>query len=97
MNVHRSAVKHLQNWRNDEEISPKNKKIAITSGEGLGDCEVVLKPVEAQKENAYEPTYLTHGMPVKMEAEKGAWYQIGINMQNPTDEDKDGYVNVSGI
>ncbi len=81
----------------DTEISPKNNNITITSGDGLGDCEVVLKTVEVQEENAYEPTYLTRGMPVKMDVEKGAWFKIGVNIQNPTDEDIDVYVNVSNV
>lgn len=81
----------------DVEISPKNNKITITSGDGLGDCEVVLKTVEVKEENAYEPTYLTRGMPVKMDTEKGAWFKIGVNIQNSTDEDIDVYVNVSNV
>lgn len=81
----------------DEEISPTGNKIKISSGKGLGDTEVVLKPIEVKEENAYEPTYLTPGMPVEMEVEKDAWFKIGVNMQNPTDEDIDVYVTVTGI
>ena len=81
----------------DEEISPTGNKIKISSGKGLGDTEVVLKPIEVKEENAYEPTYLTPGMPVEMEVEKGSWFKIGVNMQNPTDEDIDVYVTVTGI
>lgn len=81
----------------DEEISPTGNKIIISSGKGLGDTEVVLKPIEVKEENAYERTYLTPGMPVEMEVEKGAWFKIGVNMQNPTDEDIDVYVTVKGI
>ena len=71
----------------DEEISPLGNKITISSGEGLGDTEVVLKPIQVKEENAYEPTYLTPGMPVEMDVEKGAWFKVGVNVQNPTDED----------
>ena len=81
----------------DEEISPLKDTIIISSGQGLGDTEVVLKPIECKEENAYEPTYLTPGMPVKMNVEKGAWFKIGIAMQNPTDEDITVYVNVEGV
>ena len=81
----------------NEEISPIGNKIRILSGKGLGDTEVVLKPIEVKEENAYEPLYLTPGMPVEMEVEKGAWFKIGVNMQNPTDEDIDVYVTVTGI
>ena len=81
----------------DEEISPKGNTITISSGEGLGDTEVVLKPIEVKEENAYEPTYLTPGMPVEMDVEKGAWFKIGISMQNPTDTDLTVYVEVEGV
>lgn len=80
-----------------EEISPIGNKIRISSGKGLGDTEVVLKPIEVKEENAYEPTYLTPGMPVEMEVEKGAWFKIGVNVQNLTDEDIDVYVTVTGV
>ena len=81
----------------DEEISPIGNKIRISSGKGLGDTEVVLKPIEVKEENAYEPTYLTPGMPVEMEVEKGAWFKLGVNVQNLTDEDIDVYVTVTGV
>ena len=81
----------------DEEISPTGNTITISSGEGLGDTEVVLQPIEVKEENAYEPTYLTPGMPVKMDVEKGAWFKIGVNVQNPTDTDIVVYVEVEGI
>ena len=81
----------------DEEISPIGNKITISSGEGLGDTEVVLKPIQVKEENAYEPTYLTPGMPVEMDVEKGAWFKVGVNVQNPTDEDIFVYVEVKGV
>lgn len=81
----------------DEEISPTGNTITISSGEGLGDTEVALKPIEVKEENAYEPTYLTPDMPVKMDVEKGAWFKIGVSMQNPTDKDIIVYVEVKGV
>ncbi len=81
----------------DEEISPTGNRIIISLGEGMGDTEVVLKPIEVKEENAYEPTYITPGMPVKMDVEKGAWFKIGVNMQNPTTEDIDVYVSVRNV
>ena len=81
----------------DEEISPLGNKITILSGEGLGDTEIVLKPIQVKEENAYEPTYLTPGMPVEMDVEKGAWFKVGVNVQNPTDEDIIVYVEVEGV
>lgn len=82
----------------DEEISPTKSQILLTAGENLGDTEVVLLPVEVSQENAYdEAVYLTPGMPVKMDAEKGAWFKIGVNVQNPTEEDLVVYVNVDHV
>lgn len=82
----------------DEEISPKGKTITLYAGEGLGDTEITLLPIEVREENAYdEPVYITQGMPVVMNVEKGAWFKIGVNIQNPTDERKDVYISVSNV
>ena len=40
------------------------------SGDGLGDTEVLLFPVNKTAETGYIATYLTHGMPVEFDAEK---------------------------
>ena len=34
---------------------------------------------------------------LKMEVEKGAWFRIGVNIQNPTDEDIVVYVKVKDV
>ncbi len=82
----------------DAEISPKGNTLTIYAGEGLGDTEIKLLPVKVKEENAYdENPYLTPGMPVKMEVEKGAWFKIGVNVQNPTNESKDVYVSVNHV
>lgn len=82
----------------DEEISPKGNTLIFYAGEGLGDTEITLLPVEVREENAYdEPAYITQGMPVKMDVEKGAWFKIGVNIQNPTDESMDVYVSVKNV
>ena len=81
----------------DAEIRPVGNRITIWSGAGLGDTEVVLKPIEVKEENAYEPTYLTPGMTVEMDVEKDAWFKIGVNVQNPTDTDMVVYVEVKGV
>lgn len=80
-----------------EEISPKGKKIKLSCGEGLGDTSVVLKLVEGKQERTYEPAYLTPGISVEMEAEKGAWFQIGISVQNDTEEEQVYYVRAEGV
>lgn len=71
----------------DEEIAATGRKITISSGEGLGDTEVMLSPVNENIETGYVATYLTHGMPVEFDGVKGEWFKIGIALQNPTDED----------
>ena len=77
----------------EEEVSPNLNHITLWAGAGLGDTTVVLKPVETGKKDDYIPTYITPGMPVKMDAEKGVWFQIGVSVQNPTEEDITVYVN----
>lgn len=81
----------------DEEISATGDKIIISSGEGLGDTEVLLLPVNEQVETGYVATYLTPGMPVEFDAVKGEWFKIGVSMQNNTDSDKVVYVEVKGV
>ena len=81
----------------EEEISPTRNQIIITAGENLGDTEVVLKPVEVKQENEYAPAYLTPGMPVHMKAEKGAWFKIGVNLQNATQGDRIVRVHVQNV
>ncbi|MDE7270678.1 MAG: M56 family metallopeptidase, partial [Acetatifactor sp.] len=84
-------------YYSDEEICPKGRTLTLYAGEGMGDGEVVLLPVEWQEENTYEPTYITRGMPVKMEVEKGAWFKIGVNIQNPSEESKNVYITVKNV
>ena len=81
----------------DEEISATGKKITISAGDGLGDTEVLLSPVNENVEAGYVATYLTPGMPVEFDAVKGEWFKIGISMQNDTDTDKTVYVEVEGV
>lgn len=82
----------------DTQICPTKGHIIVSAGEGLGDTLVQLRPVYAQTETAYdESQYLTPGMPVRMEAEKGAWVEIGVSVQNPADEDIDVYLNVENV
>lgn len=83
----------------EEEISPTGNQITISSGTGLSDTLVELEPVEVTEENAYdEPAYLTPGMPVKMDVEKGAWFKIGVDAgHNESEVDKVVSVKVKGV
>ena len=81
----------------DEEVSTIRNSIKIWSGDGLGDTEVLLSPVNKTTETEYTATYLTHGMPVEFDAEKDTWFKIGVNMQNSTNEDIIVYVEVENV
>lgn len=78
-------------------ISATGKKITISSGEGLGDTEVLLSPVNEDVETGYVATYLTPGMPVEFDAVMREWFKIGVSMQNDTDTDKTFYVEIEGV
>lgn len=87
-------------YYSDEEISPLGGRIILSSGDGLGDTEVVLIPDNKQKSpdgKTYGPAYMTPGMPVKMDAERGIWYRIGVAMSNPTDKDLTVYVQAKRV
>lgn len=79
----------------DEEICPTRDHIVVTSGDGLGDTEVFLETVEGSR--TYAPTYLTPGFPADIEAEKGAWLKIGVNVQNPAEQDMVVYIDVRNV
>ena len=81
----------------DEEVSTVRNSIKIWSGDGLGDTEVLLFPVNKTAETGYTATYLTHGMSVEFDAEKDTWFKIGVNMQNSTNEDIIVYVEVENV
>ena len=81
----------------DEEISATGKTIIISSGEGLGDTEVLLSPVNENVETGYVATYLTPGMPVEFDAVKDEWFRIGVSVQNDSDTDKTVYVELKGV
>ncbi len=81
----------------DEEILATGDVITISSGEGLGDTEVILQPVRELLDTVYAATYLTHGMPVEFDAVKGEWFKVGVSVQNDTDTDITVYVEVEGV
>ncbi len=82
----------------NEQICPTRDYIIVSTGDGLSDTSISIVPIEVSTETAYDTTpYLTPGMPVKMEVEKGGWFSIGINMQNNTDENKEVYIEVKNV
>ena len=72
----------------DEEIRPMGNRIKISSGAGLGDTEVILKPVNENVETGYVATYLTRGMPVEFDTRNvnDEWFKIGVSVQNDSDK-----------
>ena len=79
------AIEAIAFIYSDEEISPKRNTLTIKAGAGYDSIIVMLKPVEYEEENAYEPILLTHDKPIIIDVEKGAWYKIGVAIQNPSD------------
>ena len=71
----------------EEEISPRKSQLDIKSIDMSEDAKFVLMPVGETQENVYECTNFPKGEPMLIDVEKGAWYKIGIAMENPTDED----------
>ena len=71
----------------ETEIRPVGDKITIWSGAGLGDTEVILKPVNENVETGYVGEYLTHGVPVEFDTRnvKDEWFKIGVSVQNDSD------------
>lgn len=89
---------HEQFVYTEEEISPLGKYITVYCGEGMGDASVILKPMQVRTETAYDQEwYITPGLTVKLEAEKGGWFKVGVRMWNETGEDKIVYVNVEDV
>ena len=69
------------------EIRPIGNKIRIWSGAGLGDTEVILKPVNENVETGYVAEYLTHGVPVEFDTlnVNEEWFKIGVSVQNDSE------------
>ncbi len=84
-------------YYSEEEISPNGSRVTLSAGEGIGDTEVVLYPVDRKDADEYKPVYMTPGLPVKMNAQKGAWFRVGVNADNASNEDRVVYVRVEGI
>ena len=83
----------------NEEISTNRNYLilSIDSDDDLEKAEIVLKPIEYEEENAYERMLITPGKAVKIDVEKGAWFKIGVAVNNDTDDDMTVYVNVKDV
>ena len=81
----------------NEEISINRNYLTLSLGsvdDDFGNAEIVLKPIEYEEENAHERMPITPGKPIKIDVEKGAWFKIGVAINNDTDEDVTVHVNV---
>lgn len=77
-------------------IVATGNKITIYATRSLGDAAIVLIPVDDKEENEYQRTYITPGMPVEFDVEKGVCYKIAVEKLNETGADKTAYVRVEG-
>ena len=81
----------------DEEICPSGKKITVSCGEGLGETEVLLTPVDEAVTAGYVNTPIAPGAPAAFDTNPGAWLKVGVNAANDTDEDVTVWVKVTGV
>lgn len=81
----------------DEQLLPKDGRLTLSIGAGQPDLTVEWKPVEAEGETAGGSVYLTAGMPVEVDVEKGVWLRLGAAAENPTDEELEIVIQVEGL
>ena len=72
----------------DEEFCPNDDKIEITLTSPAPDMMVALIPLEPQDRlKTHKPQYLTPGLPSEFEVIKGAWYKVGLMVNNNSNAD----------
>ena len=81
----------------DEEVCPTGKKITVSCGEGLGETEVLLTPVDEAVTAGYVNTPIAPGTPAAFDADPGTWLKVGVNAANDTAEDVTVWVKVTGV
>ena len=81
----------------DEEICPTGRKITVSCGEGLGETEVLLAPVDEAVTAGYINTPIAPGVPATFDTDKGMWLKVGVNVTNDTAEDVTVHVEISGV
>lgn len=81
----------------DAEICPTGKKITIACGEGLGETEVLLAPLDEAVTAGYINTPIAPGTPATFDTDPGAWLKVGVNVANDTAEDVTVWVEVTGV
>ena len=83
----------------EEEISPRNHELKLSYDGEMQGVRVRLLVTECREENAYdEALYLAQGEEEKYDyVEKGAWFRIGVCMQNPTEEERVLYITAEDV
>ena len=81
----------------DEEICPTGEKIKVSCGEGLGETEVLLAPVDEAVTAGYVNTPIAPGAPATFDVDPGAWLKVGVNAANDTAADVTVWVEISGV
>ena len=81
----------------DEEICPTGKKITVSCGEGLGECEVLLALVDENLAAGYVNTPIAPGAPATFDTNSGDWLKVGVNVANDTAVDVTVWVEVTGV
>ena len=71
----------------EEAVLSRKSQLDIKSIDMTEDAKFVLKSVEETQETIYECTNFPKGTPMLIDVEKGAWYKIGVAMENPIAED----------
>ena len=81
----------------DENIIPKGDKITITLCDGQKDTAILLAPVNENLTAGYVATYIMPNVPVEFDTSEGEPLKIGVNAQNPTEEDIFIYLEVKDV
>lgn len=76
------------------EICPQQSTVYVRPGEGLGDAGVVLTPASGGEAVS---AYITPGIQMGLRVEKGAWYRVGLTMQNSTEQPVQVSVILRGV
>lgn len=71
----------------DAELLPRQNHLVIQALDIPEDAQFVLMPIDVTQENAFQCTNFPNAEPMRIEAEKGVWYKIGIAVQNLADKD----------
>ena len=81
----------------DAEFIATANEIIVSAGENLPETDVILIPIEAKTETAYEPVRIRTDVPYKIKVEKGAKFKIAVSVQNDCRKNMVVYVNLRNI